>query len=117
MKARQPATLDSSQEVKRRIKLPRPVNTEDAQAIESALNALPGLRETVVDPHRHSIHVTYDVSQADYQMLSKAIGGTGYSPTKSWWSRCRRSWFAFTENNIRENAKAPPSPCCNKPPK
>jgi len=116
MKEPQSSASDRSQEVRRRIKIPGLVNPEDARVIEEALINLPGFRETRVNSTRRLIDIRYDVTQTYYPSLLKILDDAGYPPSRSWWSRCKRSWFAFTEDNMRQNAKAPP-PCCNKPPK
>jgi hypothetical protein len=117
MKQPQASAPDNSREVRRRIKLAGPVDPEEARVIEEALVNLPGLRQARVNSKRRLVDIRYDVALTDYLSLLKILEEVGYPSLRSWWSRCKRGWFAFTEENMRQNAKAPPPPCCNKPPK
>ncbi|MCG8092222.1 MAG: heavy-metal-associated domain-containing protein [Candidatus Thiodiazotropha endolucinida] len=104
-------------EVKRRIKVPAMVQAADAMAVERAVSALSGVRKVATDLDKQQIVVRYDASQSAYQAIVEALEGAGFPPFENWWSRVKGNWYQFTDANIRDNAKAPPPACCNKPPK
>jgi hypothetical protein len=51
-----------------------------------------------------------------YQQILTVLTDAG-CPPDNWWSRRKQGWYRFTETNDRENAKAPPPTCRNKPPR
>ncbi len=104
-------------EVRRRIKVPAMAQAADAMAVERAVSALSGVRKVATDLDKQQIVVRYDASQSAYQAIVDALEGAGFPPLKNWWERAKGNWFQFTDTNIRDNAKAPPPACCNKPPK
>ena len=104
-------------EVRHRIDIPALVHEADAMVAERTIGSLSGVRKVAVDLNKHQLVVRYDASQTDYQKIVDASTSIGFSPTDNWWSRFKSSWFQFVDTNVRDNAKAPPSPCCNKPPR
>jgi len=104
-------------EVKRRIKLQAMEHAADALAVERALAALPGVVKVAADLEKHRVVVRYDASRQNYQILVETMEKTGFPPQDNWWSRFKGNWYRFTDETARENAKAPPPACCNKPPK
>jgi copper chaperone CopZ len=92
-------------------------NAADVMAVERAVSSLSGVRKVALDLSKHQIEVLYDASQSAYQAIVEALEGSGYPPLNNWWGRVKGNWYQFTDANIRDNAKAPPPACCNKPPK
>lgn len=103
--------------VNRRINIPVLAHATDGVKIERILNEVPGVREVIVNVEKHLIVVRYDASKSDYQMIVERLENAGFPQSNSWWSRLRGSLYQFTDTNARDNAKAPPPACCNKPPK
>ncbi|MCB1750952.1 MAG: heavy-metal-associated domain-containing protein [Gammaproteobacteria bacterium] len=104
-------------DVNRRISVPALVHAADGMAIERAVNALSGVRSVTVNLDKHLLVVCYDASKSDYQLIVESLKNTGFPPSDDWRSRVRGSWYQFSDTNARDNAKAPPSACCNKPPR
>jgi copper chaperone CopZ len=104
-------------EVRRRIKVQALVQAAHAMAVERAVSALPGVRKVATDLDKQQVVVRYDASQTAYQVILEALEGSGYPPLKNWWGRVKGNWYQFTNANVRDNAKAQPPACCNKPPK
>jgi copper chaperone CopZ len=104
-------------EVRRRIKIPALVHAADAMAVERAVSALPGVRKVATDVDKHQLAVRYDASQSAYQAIVEVLENAGFPPLNTWFSRFKGNWFQFSDTNARDNAKAPPPACCNKPPK
>ncbi len=104
-------------EVRRRIKVPALAHDADAMAVERNLSPLPGVRKVAADATRLQVVVLYDITGTDYQTILASLEELGFPPLDNWWSRRKMSWYQFTDSNGRDNAKAPPPACCNKPPK
>jgi copper chaperone CopZ len=117
MKVRDPLKPRGTWEVRRRIKIPALAHAADAMAVERAVSALSGVRKVATDVDRHQVIVRYDASQTAYQMIVEVLERTGFPPLDNWWSRVKGNWYQFSDTNARDNAKAPPPVCCNKPPK
>lgn len=117
MKTQDPMNPVGAWEVRRRIKVPALVHDADAMAVERVLGPLPGIRQVVADASRQQVVVLYDITGADFQTILTSLENVGFPPLDNWWSRRKMNWYQFTESNGRENAKAPPAACCNKPPK
>ncbi len=104
-------------DVRRKIRIPALVHEADAMAVEAKVGSLPGVHAVTADITKRRVVVSYDVTVADYRSIIAALEEVGFPPLNDWLFRAKRSWYRFTEDNARENAKAPPSACCNKPPK
>lgn len=104
-------------DVRRKIKIPALVHQADAMTLEGRVESLPGVHSVAADIEKRQLIVCYDVTGSDYQSIIEALEDTGFPPLDNWLSRRKRSWYEYTETTARENAKAPPPPCCNKPPK
>jgi copper chaperone CopZ len=104
-------------EVSCRIEIPLLARDVDAMVVEQAIMTLPGIANVAVDIARHRLMVRYDAAQLEYQAIIKALDSVGFPPTHGWSSRIRESLYQFRDTNARDNAKTPPPPCCNKPPK
>ncbi len=104
-------------EVRRRIKLQSMSHAADALAVERAVAELPGVVKVVADLDKRHVEVRYDASRQNYQNIVETMEKTGFPPLDSWWSRFKGNWYRFSDETARENAKAPPPACCNKPPK
>ena len=103
--------------VRRRINIPALVHAADALAVEDAISALSGVRRVATDEEKHQVVVLYDARQTDFESIVEVLENTGFPPLDSWFSRLKGNWIQFTDTNARDNAKAPPPACCNKPPK
>ena len=117
MKTQNPLKPAGAWEVKRRIKVPALGHAADAMAVERFLGPLPGIRKVAADATRQQVIVLYDITGVDFQSIVTSLENVGFPPLDNWWSRRKMSWYQFTDSNGRENAKAAPAACCNKPPK
>ncbi len=104
-------------QVRRKIQIPALVNEKGAMALEEKLGSLPGVRAVSASALKHQVAVCYDVTETDYLSVLDILENSGFPAADNWWTRRKRDWYEFTETNARENAKAPPPACCNKPPK
>jgi len=117
MKTQDPLKPAGVWEVRRRIRVPALVDVDDAMAVERAIRALPGVRKVVTEVDKHRIGVRYDATQSTYQAVVEVLGNIGFPPLDDWWSRFKGNMYQFSDTNARDNAKAPPPACCNKPPR
>ncbi len=103
-------------EVSRYIKVPELSNAATG-VVEDAVGAIAGVRQVTSDLDKHQVVVRYDASQSSYQDILQVLRSAGLSPADGWWDRMKGGWYQYTDENARENAKAPPPSCCNKPPR
>jgi len=104
-------------EVRRTIKLPALTRAADARALEGKLADVPGVRQVRAEPERRRIRVLYDITGCDYQGLERVLEDAGFAPLGSWWARFKSNWYQYADTTGRDNANAPSSPCCNRPPR
>lgn len=104
-------------EVRRSIKLQSVTHAADAVAVERALGEMQGVLGVAAELEKKRVVVRYDASQQNYQNIVDTMGKSGFLPLDSWWNRVKGNWYRFSDENARNNAKAPPPACCNKPPK
>ena len=117
MKTSSSMKSDGAWDVNRRIKITGLVHAADGMAIERVVNAVSGVRNVSINVDKHQVVVRYDASKTDYRKILAPLENTGLPPLDNWWSRVRGNWYEFSDPNARDNAKAPPPACCNKPPK
>ena len=116
MVAQKKHAIDGDWEVSRRFFLPAMKHEGDAQQAARALETVPGVNKATTDLASQHATVWYDVTHTSYADIIKTLNGAGFPPKENWWFRFRRSWYQFTETNMRDLAKAPKGACCNKPP-
>ena len=104
-------------EMVRRIRLPGLGSAADAEQVRTALNGVPGIQEVAIDLHKRRLLVRYDVNQLDYGSLQRLLENAGFPAASGLLDRVRASLYQYADTNARDNAKAPPPPCCNKPPR
>jgi len=102
-------------EVKRHFTLRAVTHERDAQVITEHLGNLPGVRGTETSIRRHRVTVVYDITRLDYRLVLDALEEIGFPAPETWWSRLKTSWLQSLDETGRENANAPPAPCCSNP--
>ena len=104
-------------EMVRTIRLPSLASETDAQTIRRALEVSPGVLETALDLPKRRLQVRYDVNQLNFRDLLDLLTQAGHPPPDGPLRRLLVALRVYADANARENAKAPPPPCCNKPPR
>lgn len=102
--------------VRRRIKIPALSHAADALSMQRSLVELAGVHEVTADLGKRRLNVSYDVTATSFDTIFDTLEQIGFPPQEDWWSRRKMSWYRFTEDNARANAKTAPAACCNKPP-
>ncbi|WP_114417957.1 hypothetical protein [Marinospirillum perlucidum] len=64
---------------------------------------------------KNLLHLTYDARYWSTQQTLELIKSYRGYLKNSWWTRRKISWYRFTDENARANAKHQPH-CCSKPP-
>ncbi len=117
MKRADSLRLQGPWEVRRSISLPSMVHAADGMALERVVRAMPGVLDVASNVEKHRFVVRYNASQLNYHSIVELIEKTGFPPLDNWWSRFKGNLYRFSDDNARDNARAPPPACCNKPPK
>jgi len=117
MNARMEPAAGNPWELVRRLALPGLKGAADAEQVRKLLQQVPGVQAVECDLKRHRVTVRYDVNQTDHDTLTGMLTEAGYPPASGLLSCLRGSLYQYADTNARDNAKAPPPPCCNKPPK
>ncbi len=104
-------------EVVRTIRIPSLSTATDAQEIRRALQEAPGVLELGLDLAKRRIQVRYDVNQMNYRVLLDLLEQGGHPTPSGFTRRIITALRDYADTNARDNAKAPPPPCCNKPPR
>ena len=104
-------------DVRRHIKVPLLNHPDAAVRVERELGETPGVQSIIANTEKRVLTVQYDASQLDYRSLILRLTRIRMHPLDNWWSRLKGSIFQYSDTNARDNAKAPPPACCNKPPK
>ena len=117
MNKKQAADTDDTWTVRRALRLARVVSADDIARIEKNLASLEGLLCFSVKQGSDKLKVSYNVMKMDYQVLGKTLDELGCPLSSRSWSRIKGWFYQFSDTNARDNATAPPPPCCNKPPR
>lgn len=108
---------DSAWQFRRRFRVLNLDRADDAEALRQALLEMPGILEVGVDPERGVLMLRYSAVETGYDAVVARLRDLGLPPRQTWWRPLHAAWCRYTEDNARVNARAPASPCCNKPPK
>jgi hypothetical protein len=107
----------SAWEVKRKIRVSVALATAaDAKTVEQALRDLDGVLQVSAVRTRRTIGVRYLVTKTDYRALERTLEAAGFPPAAGRRARFRSGYCQNLDLTGRENARARPSACCNKPP-
>lgn len=97
------------------IRVPALTHDADGLQIRRYVAQLEGVRQVQVFTGSRKIRVTYDQTRVDYGRVLEALELAGFPASESWWSRVKTGWFQYLDTTARDNAKAPPLPCCSDP--
>jgi len=107
---------ESAWRIRRHIRLAGGAGEELREKAQGALKELRGVVDYEIG-RSGRLTVLYDVTQLDYRHLIEALERVGLRPRRGMLDRLRGGLYQYADTNARENAKAPPPPCCNKPPR
>jgi len=100
---------------KRSFILDRPVPESEANALQTELCKMMGIRGIQVNDA--TVSVTYNLLEATAIQVEKALEQAGAKLGEGWASRLKRGWVHYTEENELDILAATDASCCNKPPR
>ncbi|MFK5987186.1 MAG: hypothetical protein QM479_17400 [Pseudomonadota bacterium] len=111
-------SISDTWKVRRNIQISQFKDSHQRSLIQQELAKQVGVKKVDIDSHtdKSKIWITYDASQINYCDIIDVLIKRDIFPVNNWWNRFKASWYQFTDNNARDNANAPPAPCCNKSP-
>ena len=86
---------------------------ECERTAERGLGGLSGVVEVHADHRTGNVDIVYDLEKLTLLDLEREIESLGYHLDDGFWSRTKRGWLHFTEENELANLRAEPSPCCS----
>jgi YHS domain-containing protein len=108
-------TTENDEVIKHRtLRLARPLDSSDAEALSAQLNAITGAREVQVQKSRLAIR--YNLLQLTLTQIERSLDKQGFPLDNGWWQRLRLSWMRNTEQTELDNLATPAGACCNRPP-
>ena len=91
------------------------LNHDNANTIQSDIDAMPGVDHVRVNSDKGRITVAYDGSRQSIDELLAAARRHRADVGTGWWNRLKLGLDRQKDQTIRDNAAYRPS-CCNKPP-
>lgn len=104
------AGVDEAFLVKRHLKLEGEGDVPWEQ-IEQELDQLVGIDEVRLLKDEYTITIAYDASYRDLEDIEKILDAHFIHTAEDWWTRTKKSWYEFTEDNIKANIKHKPWSC------
>lgn len=98
--------------VRRKLPLAVPLESDCEGRIREALAEMDGVKQVRPQPEKKRIVLQYDATKLDVQRVADTLSSLGCPVANTFWSRLKKTWYGFLDENIRDNAAAPPRPCC-----
>ncbi|MBV1788091.1 cation transporter [Marinobacterium sp. D7] len=100
--------------VTRRLKL-NGMDGSGARLIDE-LDQLFGIDRVEYDPDAGILVFAYDATHCSVDVVETIVNQHGARFDTGWWSRTKRAYYRFVDQNMKENANYEPH-CCNKVPR
>ena len=84
------------------------------EKIESEIDQLMGIDEVHLDKKQDLITIAYDASYKSLRDIEKVLDRHFLKTAGDWWTGIKKSWYEYTDDNIKENAKYEPWSCHSK---
>lgn len=98
------ASVDKTYLVKRHLKLEGEGDIP-WQQIEKYIDQLMGIDEVHLDKDRHTITVAYDASYKSLEDIENILEQHFIHTADDWWTQTKKSWYEYTDDNIKANVK------------
>jgi len=82
--------------------------------IEQEIDQLMGIDEVHLIKDEHTITVAYDASYNSLEDIEKILDAHFIHTAEDWWTRTKKSWYVYTDENIKANIKHEPWSCHSK---
>lgn len=96
--------------VRRRIGLASPATAAQLQALRDRLPD-----SVTVEAADRCLRLAYDRCQISFRVLRAHIEAAGMAPRVHGFTRLRVALWSYLDENARDNAAHPGSPCCSNP--
>ena len=110
MKTKHKPSVNENYLVKRSLKLEGDSDIPWDQ-IESEIDQLMGIDEVHLDKTNHSITIAYDASFKSLEDIEKVLEQHFLKTAGDWWTGVKKSWYEYSDDNMKENAKHEPWSC------
>jgi hypothetical protein len=104
------ATINTNYLVKRHLKLDGDGDVPWG-CIEKEIDRIIGIDEVVLVKDQHTITVSYDASYKSLEDIEHILDKHFISVAKDWWNNTKKSWYEYTDDNIKANIKDIPWSC------
>jgi hypothetical protein len=98
------ASVDENFLVKRHLKLEGDGDIPWDQ-IEQEIDQIMGIDEVHLVKDKHTITVAYDASYKRLEDIEQILDKHFLHTAEDWWNRTKKSWYGYTDDNIKENVK------------
>ncbi len=102
--------------MKRHLKL-EDLDADRAMAIAQEIDQLPGVDSVVLDSETRRLDIAYDASILGIEQVESIVRKHGSDLDHGWWTHFKESWYRFTDENTRENARHEPGGYSKAPPR
>jgi uncharacterized protein YchJ len=111
-------SVDSAFLVKRHLKLEGEGDVP-WEKIEQEIDQIMGIDEVQLNIHEHTLTVAYDASYKSLEDIERILDQHFIHTADDWWTRTKKSWYEYTDGNIKENLGHKPWSCHSggEPPK
>ncbi|MCG8611813.1 MAG: cation transporter, partial [Pseudomonadales bacterium] len=82
--------------------------------IEKEIDQLMGIDEVHLEKEKHTITVAYDASYKSLQDIEQVLDEHFIHTAADWWTRTKKSWYEYTDDNIKDNIKHEAWSCHSK---
>ena len=101
---------------KRKIPILPSCNSNQIKAVLILLDSVTGVIKTSYDRQDNSILFEYDLLEITYSNVEGILIEQKMRQSTGIRKKLLTTWFEYLDTTARDNALAPPAPCCNKPP-
>ena len=102
---------------KRKIPILPSCNSNQIKGVLSLLDGVTGMIKTSYDRQDNSILFEYDLLEITYSNIEGILIEQKMRQSVGIRRKLLRAWFDYLDTTARDNALAPPTACCNKPPR
>ncbi|GAA0792047.1 hypothetical protein GCM10009109_21830 [Marinobacterium sediminicola] len=92
------------------------VKAQAENALVEAVRQLFGMDRVVFDAPNATLYFDYDATHCSLDKVEGVIRNMGAKFDTGWWSRFKRSYYRFVDQNMKDNEAHEPH-CCNKVPR
>lgn len=101
--------------VSRRLNL-KGTDDKVVEALVAELDQLFGMDRVAYDATSGALDFAYDATHCSVDVVESIVNKHGAQFASNWWSRAKRGYYRFVDQNMKDNAAHEPH-CCNKMPR